>query len=97
MPKGHKTDLQVLRALLSMPLGGLTASEKHAFQAMWDQVASGNQIRLSMKQRQWADQVYDKHKLDNERAPVKNPPILDKSLIANIDKLPRPLKPPGRK
>ena len=97
MPKTKKTDLQVLRALLSMPPGKLTTSEQSSFQAMYDQVASGRQLSLSQKQRMWADSVYDKHDLDKERAPARPVAIKDQSLVGSFDSRPKPLKPPGRK
>ena len=98
MPKTKKTDLQVLRALLSLPADKLSTSERSAFQAMYDQIASGHQLSLSFRQRSWADAVYDKNKLDEERPAVKLIPIKDKSLIAPpLSAKPLPLKPPGRK
>ena len=97
MPKGPKTDIQVLRALLSLAPGKLSTSEKTAFQEMWDKVQTGLILRLSKAQRAWTDAVYDKHKLDEERPPVRNIPVRDKSLISRqLDSMPRPLKPPGR-
>jgi hypothetical protein len=83
MPKTKKTDLQVLRALLSMPDGKLSAGEKRAFQAMYDNVASGMIIQLSKKQRLWTDSVYDRFDLDNPKtAPgVKPVAVKDKQLL----------------
>jgi hypothetical protein len=97
MPK-KKTDLQVLRALLSLPDGMLTPSERSSFQAMYDRVASGNVAGLSPKQRTWADQIYDKHDLDKERPAAKPVAIKDRSLMGQdfLGK-PEPLKPPPRK
>lgn len=98
MPKTKKTDLQVLHALLSMPANKLTASEADAFQKMYDQMASGRQVALSLQQRLWADAVYDKHDLDKERPPARPVAVKDRSLLAaTIDTMPKPLKPPGRK
>lgn len=99
MPKSPKTDLQILRAILSMPQGKLTTAEKSAFQGMYDSLATGNQSRLSMRQRAWTEEVYDKHDLDKERPPVKKVAIRDKSLLTPshpMDALPRPLKPPTK-
>ena len=95
MPKTKKTDLQVLRALLSMPVGKLTASEKSSFQGMYDQVASGRVISLSKKQREWADAAYDRHDLDKERPPARPVEVKDKTLL-KVPENPKPLKPPGR-
>lgn len=97
MPKTKKTDLQVLRALLSLPPGKLSTSEQSSFQAMYDQVATGRQLSLSLKQRAWADGVYDRHDLDKERPPARKIEIKDKTLLNTLDTMPKPLKPPGRK
>ena len=96
MPKTKKTDLQVLRALLSLPLGKLSASEQSSFQGMYDQVATGRVVTLSPKQRGWADASYDKHDLDKERPPARKVEVKDKSLLSPLDRFPKPLKPPGR-
>ena len=97
MPKTKKTDLQVIKALLSLPLGKLSSGEKTSFQAMYDQLATGRQIALSKKQRVWADGVYDKHDLDKARTEgAKKIEVKDKSLISPLDAMPKPLKPPGK-
>lgn len=97
MPKTKKTDLQVLKALLNMPMGKLSSSEKKSFQAMYDQLATGRQISLSQKQRAWADGVYDRHDLDKPRAEgAKKIEVKDKSLLSPLDTMPKPTKPPGR-
>ena len=99
MSKTKKTDLQILRALLSMPAGKLAPSEKRVFQEMFDKVATGAILRLSPKQRMWIESVYDKNDLDKERPPSKDIQVKDKSLLASkhpLDLMPRPLKPPGR-
>ena len=83
-----------------MPAGKLSSSEKSAFQGMYDNLMAGRVIKLSQRQRAWADEVYLKNNLDKERPPVKKIAVKDKSLlpfhpldhvVAN-----RPLKPPGR-
>jgi len=97
MPKTKKTDLQVLKALLGCPVGKLSSSEKSSFQGMYDKVATGQQIGLSQKQRVWADAVYDKLKLDDERTYTPQAvKVKDKSLISPLDTMPKPTKPPGR-
>lgn len=63
---------------------------------MYDQIASGRQVRLSIKQRQWADSIYDENDLDKERPPARKIEIRDKSLLSPLDAMPMPLKPPGR-
>lgn len=81
-----------------MPEGNLSPSEKRVFQEMFDKLATGHILKLSPKQRMWADSVYDKHDLDKERPAAKAIAIKDKSLsVAHpLDKLARPTKPPGR-
>jgi hypothetical protein len=81
-----------------MPVGKLSQSEKRVFQEMYDKLATGYILKLSPKQRMWADSIYDKHDLDKERPPVRNIAIKDKSLQVKhpLDGLARPLKPPGR-
>jgi hypothetical protein len=93
------TDLQMTQALLSMPQGKLSGSEKQAFQGMYDNLATGRIVKLSMRQRAWADEIYVKHGLDKERPAAKKIAIKDKSLMVQhpLDNLQRPLKPPGRK
>jgi hypothetical protein len=80
-------------------MGRLSPSEKRVFQEMYDKLATGHILRLSPKQRMWADSIYDKHDLDKERPPVKVIAVKDKSLTSKqhpLDSLPKPLKPPGR-
>jgi hypothetical protein len=81
-----------------MPAGKLTPSEKRVFQEMFDKLATGFILKLSPKQRMWADSIYDKNDLDKERPPSKVIAVKDKSLQVKhpLDSLVRPLKPPGR-
>lgn len=82
MPKTKKTDLQVLRAVLGLPRGKLSANEKTVFQRMYDDVAGGMVISLSKKQRAWVDGVYDKHDLDKpENRGTTEVKVLDKSRL----------------
>lgn len=97
MPKTEQTDLQVLHALLSLPSSQLTDHEKPAFQAMYDDLATGRRARLTLQQRLWADSVYDKHDLDKERPPARKVEIKDRGTLGSLDSMPKPLKPPGRK
>jgi hypothetical protein len=98
MPKTKKTDLQVLRALLSLQPGKLSNSENAAFQEMYDKLATGFTATLSMKQRIWAHGVYDHHDLDKERPAARPVAIKDKSLLGHDFLGPvKPLKPPSRK
>lgn len=76
-----KSELQMLRALLSMPIGKLTHAERGAFQGMYDLLATGRQINLSKKQKVWVLTAYDKHDLDKERAAVKPVEVKDKALL----------------
>lgn len=92
-----KTDLQLLKALLSCPVGKLSPAEKSSFQAMYDRVATGMQIGLSPKQRAWVEGAYLKLDLDKERAFIpQRVEVKDKSLLSPLDASPMPLKPPGR-
>jgi hypothetical protein len=91
------------RILLSSLLisGKLTSSEEKAFRSMLEALDSG-QLRLSPAQKLWAEQIYDKLRLDTKPVPkvVKSKTAkaaerrsehpMD-AVIAN-----RPLKPPGR-
>jgi hypothetical protein len=81
-----------------MSAGKLSSSEKRVFQEMFDKLSTGHILKLSPKQRMWADSIYDKHDLDKERPPPKNIQVKDKSLIPihPLDTMARPLKPPGR-
>ena len=103
MATAKKSDLVVLRALLGCPAGMLSQSEKGAFQAMYDRVASGQQVSLSPKQRAWIDEVYAKHNLDKERKFVAGKvEVKDRRLLASNDffkptpLVKPPIKPPGR-
>lgn len=85
----------MLVALLSLPPGKLTSGEKLAFQQWLDDLDSGV-VSLSKKQRAWAQGVFVKHKLDKGERP---PPKPLKGRVKNefpLDKMPKPLKPPGR-
>ena len=101
MPKTPKTDLQVLAALLSMPVGKLTPHEQQVFQGMYDNLAAGRVVKLSMRQRAWADEVYDTHDLDKERPAARKVAVKDRYWLPPVQahplsKLDHPLKPPGR-
>lgn len=92
------TDLHMIRALLSLPVGKLSTSEQSAFQAMFDQLATGRQVSLSVKQRAWVNSAFVTHRLDKgEQPPLKRIQVKDKSLIvSSLDTLKKPLKPPSR-
>ena len=87
-----------------MPTGKLSASEQRAFQSMYDTLMAGRVIRLSMRQRAWADEIYKKHDLDKERKhPAKRVTVKDRALLPSSTQHPldqlaatRVLKPPGR-
>lgn len=95
-----RSDRKTLSALLYS--GKLTSTEEKAFRSMLEQLDSG-QIKLSPAQRMWADQIYDKLKLDKKPPPAQD--VKSKTMKA-LEKLPehpldavlknRPLKPPGR-
>jgi len=96
-----RSDRLLLSSLITS--NKLTTSENKAFRSMLEALDSG-QVKLSPSQRMWAEQVYEKLKLD-EKAPPAN---LVKSKTAKaMEKLSshpydemiknRPLKPPGKK
>jgi hypothetical protein len=77
-----KTDLQILRALLSLPMGKISPREKQVFQGMYDSVATGQVINLSKKQRLWAESVYDKLELGKRpQPPARKVEVKDKQLL----------------
>lgn len=86
------SDLQLLRALLSLPPG--QPKQRGIFQAMYDKLVVGGQISLSPKQRQWVIAVFDEHKLKDQPIPT-NVRTMDPGL-ARFNLGPLPLKPPGR-
>ncbi len=90
------TDRQNLVALLSLPVGKLASGEKLAFQQWLDDLDSGV-VSLSKKQRAWAQSAIVKYELD--KGPRPSPKAL-KGRVKNdhpLDKMPHPLKPPGKK
>lgn len=96
MPKPQKrTDRTTLSALLTC--GKLTASEMRVFQGWYDDIMGGKLVGLSPDQRLWADSIYEKHKLGDvrfeHRKEARARVTKEERLL---DKMPRPLKPPGR-
>jgi hypothetical protein len=94
--KAPRTDRATLSALLTC--GKLTSSERTAFQQMYDDIMGGRVIDLSKKQRLWADSLFEKYKLYEERAATR---AAARTRIRTEEKhgfetMPRPLKPPGR-
>ena len=97
------TGLQMLRALLSLEPGKLTASTRKTFQAMYDALATGRQIELSKAQRGWVEGAWFEHKLDKERPPSKKIEVKDKAqggaasaldaILASKPVIPRPNRP----
>jgi hypothetical protein len=95
--KPGRSDRQTLSALLLS--GKLNSSEEKAFRSMYNSLETG-QIKLTPPQRMWADQIYDKLKLDTKepskfkKLPTQGaPPAVNPydEMVKN-----RPLKPPGR-
>lgn len=94
--KPGRSDRHVLSALLLS--AKLSQSEEKAFRSMYDSLESG-QIRLTPAQRMWADQLYDKLKLDKaEPSPFKKLKARGLSTDSPYDQMvrSRPLKPPGK-
>lgn len=91
------TDTKLLQILLSLPGGKLSGSEKRAFQAMYDDLVNGKCIKLSKKQRGWAEEVYRKNDLHKTPLPrLKKIAVKDKAGKSLLDLGPLPLKPPGK-
>lgn len=91
----ERTDNQILRGLLTLPEGRLSRSERRAFQAMYDDLTNGKFIKLSRKQREWAEAIFLKHDLQMKPLPARVPPTKDKRKV-DLNFGPLPLKPPGR-
>lgn len=94
--KPGRSDRQTLSALLLS--GKLTLSEERVFRSMYDAL-EGGQVRLSPSQRMWADQIYEKLKLD-EATPSKFKTIRPRGVATSgYDEMVKnlPLDPPGRK
>jgi len=92
-----KSDRTVLSAL--MLSGKLTLTEERAFRSMYNSLERG-QVRLTEPQRMWADQVYEKLKLNEESktSKFKNLPKNSDVTTSPYDNMVknRPLKPPGK-
>ncbi len=89
------TDRQMLVALLSLPPGKLSPGEKTAFQQWLDALDNGV-VSLSKKQKAWAQSTFVKNELDKGPRP---PPKPLKGRVKSdhpLDKMSKPLKPPGR-
>ena len=86
------SDLQLLRALLSLPPG--LPKQRGVFQAMYDKLVVGGQISLSPKQRQWVIAVFNEHKLKDLPIPSDVRTMDPGRPSFNLG--PLPLKPPGR-
>ncbi len=95
--KPGRSDRQTLSALLLS--GKITLDEERAFRSMYDALETG-QIRLTPPQRMWADQVYEKLKLDTA-PPSKFKTLKERGITSNhpfdVMVQNRPLKPPGKK
>ncbi len=93
--KPGRSDRQTLSALLLS--GKVTHTEEKAFRSMYNAL-EGGQIRLTEPQRLWANEVYEKLKLDDAQ-PSKFKSLPKGSVADNpYDKMVqnRPLKPPGK-
>lgn len=98
MPKPQRrTDRATLSALLTS--GKITASEMTVFQRWYDDLMAGKKIELTPRERSWADDVYERHKLGDVRYAQRKEARarIDKEKVDFLAKLPKPLKPPGRK
>lgn len=98
MPKPQaRTDRATLSALLTS--GKLSGSQQSIFQGMYDDLMGGKIIGLSPKQRLWADTLYEQFKLGDIRFAERKEARarIRQGEQTALDKMPRPLKPPGRK
>lgn len=94
------TDLQMLRALLSLAPGKMTARQTTIFQSMFDDLSTGKVISLSKAQRSWVTETWKHHKLDQGlQPPPKKIQVKDKAANTTssaLDQMPKPLRPPGK-
>ncbi len=91
------SDMQMLRALLGLPVGKLGGGDKRAFQGMYDDLANGKIVHLSVKQRVWVTAAFQKHDLVGKELPPREEGALVKhreSVVLDFGPIP---KPPGRK
>lgn len=90
------SDMQMLRALLLLPVGRLASGDRKAFQGMYDDLVNGKMVKLSNKQRVWAEGSYNRHDLAGKELPAKDVSLVrhPEKAILNFGPIP---KPPGRK
>ncbi len=97
MPKPQpRTDRATLSALLTS--GKLTGSEQRIFQGWYDDIMGGKRVSLTPRERSWADDLYEKHKLGDIHYGKRKEARarIDKGKVDFLANMPRPLKPPGR-
>lgn len=90
------SDMQMLRALLLLPVGKLSPGDKRAFQNMYDDLMNGKLVRLSEKQRLWVNSAYQRHDLAGKELPARDGSLVKHPERVILDFGPIP-KPPGRK
>lgn len=95
-----RSDRRVLSSLILS--GKLTSGEEKAFRSMLESLDSG-QVKLSPAQRMWADQIYDKLRLDQKPEPTQVVKSKTAKAAERLGTHPyddvmkaRPLKPPGK-
>jgi len=96
-----RSDRIILSSLLTS--GKLTPTEEKAFRSMLESLDSG-QLKLTASQRLWAEQIFEKLRLDTKSPPTQV--IKSRTAKANEQRIGehpydamirnRPLKPPGR-
>jgi len=91
------TDLNILRALLASHKR-LSMSEEKSFRNMLTDLENGKMIRLSKKQREWAEKRYYDLGLDRAFKDAPPPTIEVRKEAPKVFpwEQNRPLKPPGR-
>ena len=97
-----RKDRSTLTSLLNS--GALSDEEETAFRGMlnWlEDEKRGARRVLSERQRQWANNVYEKLHLDRDETSLNlvSSGIVPKTKTAvyDFERMPKPLKPPGRK
>ncbi len=90
------SDLQLVEKLLDEHDHNLRGEEQPAFARMREYLISGTSRVLSQKQRAWAKKVLDRLGASYENLVSEGVVPNRSSRVFEFEKMPRPLKPPGR-
>lgn len=90
-------DLELLKRIVEHTDEILDDHAINAFECMYRKVKHGAQKRLTSRQREWAESVYDKHDLQRHYSEnlVSRGDIATGSVVVYEWEKNRPLKPPG--